>query len=383
MSPNSRNFIFIIDSLKKGGGAESSVFNTASLIADQYPHIVALFTLSKIDPSFSVHNPHSQSKLFLHEFSSPLSLALHILYNYRAFNTTVISALTRSSILSGALSLLGFRHIVSFRSDVARDYASRPFLWFLSCLLSSLAFKTIFLTHRARVSFLLRSKRNFPFLPILPSKVHCIYNSIPSPQVQALPSTLARNIDALRAYINNDSQISLCIVSRLIPSKGILQFLESHVTFFLHSNVLLNIYGDGPLFPVIQTFIRDNDLSRKIFLHGHLDCIQDHLQKNHLFLFPSQHEGFGKAPLEALFSGMPVICNLSVNTLSEISSDLVPDCWHPYDFTSHINPERRLVASISAITHSNPLTCSSRISLLIDYFSPHRIAESLFGVITS
>ena len=69
---------------------------------------------------------------------------------------------------------------------------------------------------------------------------------------------------------------------------------------------------------VLSKLISHHRLHNKVFLHGHVSNISHHLLQNNLFVFTSTHEGFGKAPLEALFLSLPVICNQDVDMLSSL-----------------------------------------------------------------
>ena len=59
----------------------------------------------------------------------------------------------------------------------------------------------------------------------------------------------------------------------------------------------------------MRHFVADNHLDSAVTFTGYVDCVQDYLNAADVFVFPSEFESQGLAPLEAMASGIPVIAS--------------------------------------------------------------------------
>lgn len=69
----------------------------------------------------------------------------------------------------------------------------------------------------------------------------------------------------------------------------------------------LHVYGDGPLRPWMEEFIREHGLQSRVRLHGSHTAMEREYPKHAILLFPSRCEGFGLVQIEAMSCGLPVI----------------------------------------------------------------------------
>jgi len=71
----------------------------------------------------------------------------------------------------------------------------------------------------------------------------------------------------------------------------------------------LTIIGSGSLYNEYSEFIKNNNLSSRVFLKGYIEPgkLKDEYSSAGLFCLPSRSEGFGAAAVEALACGLPVI----------------------------------------------------------------------------
>ena len=67
------------------------------------------------------------------------------------------------------------------------------------------------------------------------------------------------------------------------------------------------MYGDGPLRPWMEEFIREHGLQSRVRLHGSHTAMEREYPKHAILLFPSRCEGFGLVQIEAMSCGLPVI----------------------------------------------------------------------------
>ncbi len=113
------------------------------------------------------------------------------------------------------------------------------------------------------------------------------------------------------------------VVSRLYKGKGHINVLRMF-SYFLkkNANASLLFAGEGPLKKIIQQYIQDNHLPH-VKLLGHIHNVKECMREAHVVLFPSDNEGFGLVPCEALLQGIPVITN-DIPVMREI---FLHSCW--------------------------------------------------------
>ena len=70
---------------------------------------------------------------------------------------------------------------------------------------------------------------------------------------------------------------------------------------------ILDIYGEGPERPYLQSLIDDEKMSDRITLCGAKQNLLSQINDADLFVLPSNYEGFPNALLEAMAIGLPVI----------------------------------------------------------------------------
>ena len=76
----------------------------------------------------------------------------------------------------------------------------------------------------------------------------------------------------------------------------------------------LHMYGDGNLKTEVEDYIKDNNLSKSIYVHGNQDreVVKQSLQNAHFTILPSKSEGWPKAIAEGMFFGaIPISTKIS------------------------------------------------------------------------
>jgi glycosyltransferase involved in cell wall biosynthesis len=112
-------------------------------------------------------------------------------------------------------------------------------------------------------------------------------------------------------FSNVQRSINVLYLSNMIKSKGYFKVLELAKQVNIVS-VQFHFAGGWQSqkdeYEFFQ-FIKDNNLSNKVFFHGFVSGNekQELFKKSHLLLFPTQNESFGLVILEALSYGVPVI----------------------------------------------------------------------------
>lgn len=113
----------------------------------------------------------------------------------------------------------------------------------------------------------------------------------------------------------------LVSVGRLSKEKGFLDLLKIFsVVSHDFPDWNLDIVGDGDEREKLEKYIRDNDLTNRVKLHGFRDkdYIYSLLSKSSVYLMTSYTESFGIVLLEAMSSGVPCVVFSSAEGANEI-----------------------------------------------------------------
>lgn len=111
-----------------------------------------------------------------------------------------------------------------------------------------------------------------------------------------------------RADAGND--IHLVCVSGLHPVKGLDTLLRAAAELRARNcRVQLEIVGDGPVRPELESLSRELGIADAVTLTGHMNraVVADRIAAADICVCPSRHETFGLAPAEALSVGRPVV----------------------------------------------------------------------------
>jgi glycosyltransferase involved in cell wall biosynthesis len=176
----------------------------------------------------------------------------------------------------------------------------------------------------------------------------------PSPQnphIQWIFSTTLSNADLANipsAEIWQPGKpLRLITVSRQVPGKNTAHTIRAlQIIRETYPDATLDVVGDGSLLPALRGLAEELGLSDAVHFHGrlnHNDVLRT-LQKAHLFVLPTDSEGFPKAIHEALAHGLPVITtgvsvlpyligdhsgvilpNIEPNTIAQTVLDLLND----------------------------------------------------------
>jgi glycosyltransferase involved in cell wall biosynthesis len=106
-----------------------------------------------------------------------------------------------------------------------------------------------------------------------------------------------------------DDDILLVTVGRLVSRKAIHQLI-SMIARIEHANVRLLVLGTGPLGQQLSECARRLNVEERVHFLGYVNETEKFriLKVSDIFVSTSQHEGFGLVFLEAMASGLPVVC---------------------------------------------------------------------------
>lgn len=104
--------------------------------------------------------------------------------------------------------------------------------------------------------------------------------------------------------------LKIATVSRLIPEKGIADLLRAAGMLAGQAGRLeITVIGEGPQLPALEALARQNGIQDQVTFTGLLshDEVLLRLLEMDLCVFPSLTESFGKARVEAMMCGVPLI----------------------------------------------------------------------------
>jgi glycosyltransferase involved in cell wall biosynthesis len=110
-------------------------------------------------------------------------------------------------------------------------------------------------------------------------------------------------------------------LGRSVKGKRQLELVKAFHQFVgERQDVYLVIIGDGELHNELKSYVALHGLHNKVFLPGYVPSAVNYLRALDIFVFPSEHEGFGMALLEAMALSLPTLVN-QVEPLMSIQSD--------------------------------------------------------------
>lgn len=119
------------------------------------------------------------------------------------------------------------------------------------------------------------------------------------------------NIETMKTNIRDE--LKLPDAAFLLLSAGELNDNKNH-SIILRALKLLKdesihylICGKGELLEQLQKFTRDLKIEKQVHFLGYRKDVVEICAQADIFLFPSHREGLGLAPLEAMYSGLPLI----------------------------------------------------------------------------
>ena len=126
--------------------------------------------------------------------------------------------------------------------------------------------------------------------------------------------------------LNLEERPFLLNYGRQVRRKGVVEFIENGVPL-MRKEIRLFISGSGPTQDHIGAAVKSLNLGDRVFTLGRLDdsTVAMLRREAQLFLMPNIHlshdaEGFGIAPLECLYAGLPVVY-FDVDALGESLQD--------------------------------------------------------------
>ena len=106
----------------------------------------------------------------------------------------------------------------------------------------------------------------------------------------------------------NENDVMLLSVGELIVRKNH-QALIQALNRIKNKNVICFIAGSGPILNELQDLINSLGLQDRVFLLGRREDISELLACTDIYVHPAKREGLSVALMEAMASGLPVVCS--------------------------------------------------------------------------
>ncbi|MBU6157931.1 MAG: glycosyltransferase [Bacteroidetes bacterium] len=111
-------------------------------------------------------------------------------------------------------------------------------------------------------------------------------------------------------------------ISRLYEKKGLTDLIAAAALLNQYENEFcIDIIGEGPFRNKLEEQIKNCGLEGKVNLPGTVATASQTLIHYHAFVFPSWFEGFSGALVEAMLSGIPIICSDIPMNLEAVTPD--------------------------------------------------------------
>jgi glycosyltransferase involved in cell wall biosynthesis len=139
------------------------------------------------------------------------------------------------------------------------------------------------------------------------TKETLVENSIPNNKITVVPYGVDSSKFPLKQVYNSvNGSLNIIFVGQMIQRKGLFYLLEA-IKKLNSPNVNLTIVGRGSIdYNLLKNYSSASNIHIKINV-SHAELVNE-FHKNDVLIFPSLVEGFGQVILEAMSSGLPVIC---------------------------------------------------------------------------
>lgn len=136
----------------------------------------------------------------------------------------------------------------------------------------------------------------------------------PKLPVRVVPNPVQWPLPTNTPVISPDSVVApgrriALAAGRFAPAKAFDQMVEAAATIAkLSPDIDLVIAGDGPLRPAVQQKVAELGLDGRVHLPGRVGNMPDWYARSDVFVMSSRWEGMPMVMLEAMSSGLPVVC---------------------------------------------------------------------------
>lgn len=293
--------LFTIDSLQQGGTEQS----TAQIIKylSKNVHVTVLYFYPKSD-LLSIYKEIGCDIVSLelngkYNWIKAIKGLIKTIENIKP--DIVISSLYRSNIISRiACKICGKKLVGTFVTDSynrerKNTFKNKGIAKYFATYLLDWATSSIPCQWISNSSII--AKNNAKNLGIPISKVNIIHRG--------------RNSEEFKEWKPNlDQPFVFIAIGRLYEKKGYAELINafSKVTR-LRPHIKLEIFGEGEYRSNMEQSISDLNMTNHIILHGNIPNAWKKIYDANCFVLPSRNEGFNGSLVEAMMTGIPIICS--------------------------------------------------------------------------
>ena len=325
-----------INSLGRGGAERSILLLAEELVRrGQQLRIVCLFALRDEYPI-----PETLRKLVVRLNAPSMLPAFVSLYRYlRKQRPALVFSLMPQSNLASVLACrwLGLPVMTSERTTPTLFYRPRPKLA-LALLPHAISTRAVFISHYALDHGLPHNLLG----RMVRRHASVLHNPVPSPvPLAAAQASRCERLRRLRAWAQapeagNTPALKLLLASRLVPGKGVLEFLHAASTLLQAGRVRVTIAGTGPLESPLHALAAEQPVAGSIQVLGFVDEVHAAYADTDVVVLSSESEGFGRVGFEAYQAG----CLVLGPWHPSFGSEVIPDApaWQVSKSLSPLSP---------------------------------------------
>ncbi|MCM2476087.1 glycosyltransferase family 4 protein [Rhizobium sp. CG5] len=134
-------------------------------------------------------------------------------------------------------------------------------------------------------------------------------------KLQPFTQTGIENVPALarpKTDIARHGPLRILFAGELKDWKGALLALQATLNYFERGDLsaVMRIVGDGPLRLEMQAIIAAHPQGHRVVMMGRvpMESLVDLMRESDVFLYPSFHHGLATVVLQAMLTGLPVVC---------------------------------------------------------------------------
>jgi glycosyltransferase involved in cell wall biosynthesis len=206
-----------------------------------------------------------------------------------------------------------------------------------------------------------------------------------APKLRPFTQTGIQNSPELarqKGRLDRSGPLKLVFAGELKDWKGARLALQAALQFFERdAEATLLVIGDGPLRAELEKTARSHPQSGRVTFAGRLPmpALLDALYAADVFLYPSFHHGLATVVLQAMLTGLPLVCiegDAIARTIGGAAGIAVP-------LTADRDPVKDIAAALEELAQDEPrrlkLAAAARATALKDY-DYDRLAERLHEV---
>lgn len=352
----------VLNSLGRGGAERSMLLLAEELQRLGVPvQVVSLFNLPDEYPV-----PDTLRGLVVRLGArSPLFALLRLRTHFACLRPKAVFSLMPQANLASMLigRFLRLPVLTSERTTPTLFYRSRLKL-FLALLPHTFSRQAVFISHYA----LDHGLPDNALGRVVRRNACVLHNPVPCP-VPPNKACESRRVRLLRlrhwaqGSTAGTTPLHLLIASRLVPGKGILEFIESARDELATGSIELTIAGEGTLLAPLQALLQRQGLTSQVRLLGFVEDIQAVFARVDVVVLASESEGFGRVGFEAYQAGCLLLGTPRNSFVHELPTPA--PAWRVVPQLSPLKPALAALAS-SAVPESGEDINAMREALSIE-----------------